>query len=127
MEKRFNQRKPFAIRIKLDVPNKGLMDASTLDMSLGGMSVDLGLILLAQNEIVNVTFLVDCGDEARQCMAKAVVAHNQLGRIGLTFRDLDSKVKQMLRKELFGYATVSQRAYLAQVQKFAGNAVFRRE
>ena len=114
MEDRYNQRKALSLEIMLSVRELGLMSGTTRNVSLGGMSVDIGRISLEKNQLVDIVFPVNCGDESRQCKAKAMVAHSSLGNIGLMFSELDSNVTQMLRKLLFGYATVSQRAYLAQ-------------
>jgi hypothetical protein len=46
-----------------------------------------------------------------------MVVHQQAGCLGLMFSELDAGVRQMLRKMLYGYATVAERAYLYQGYK----------
>ena len=114
MNQRYEQRKSLALDITLAVEGKGQFRGRTMDISLGGMAVDMGHRQLEPFDCVNIIFNVDCGDEARKCQASAIVMHSHSGCSGLAFSEMDSNVKQMLRKLLFGYATVSQRAYLAQ-------------
>lgn len=116
MNQRYDQRKPLSLAITLAVAGKGALSGKTTDISLGGMAVDVAGASLNPFDCVDVIFDVDCGDQVRECKASAVVMHSRKGRSGLAFSELDSNVKQMLRKLLFGYATVSQRAYLAQSQ-----------
>ena len=123
VEDRYNQRKALSLDIMLSVRDLGLMSGKTRNVSLGGMSVDIGRISLEKDRLVDIVFPVNCGDESRQCKARAVVAHSSLGDIGLMFSELDSNVTQMLRKLLFGYATVSQRTYLAQNNSDSTHAV----
>jgi len=78
------------------------------------MLVDIGETPLGLNTIIDISFPVICGDESRDCKAKAYVVHQQSGSLGLMFSEIDSDVRQILRKLLYGYATVAERAYLAQ-------------
>ena len=88
-----------------------------------GMSVDICQFRLGRQQQVDIAFQVNCGDQVRQCKAKGVVVHSRKGTVGLRFKGLDSCVRQMLRRRLFGYATVSQRTYLAQNATDFGHAV----
>jgi c-di-GMP-binding flagellar brake protein YcgR len=114
MNQRYEQRKSLSLDITIAVEGKGKLSGRTMDISLGGMAVDIGRDWLEPCDCVDIIFNVDCGEQVRQCRASAVVMHSRVGYSGLAFSELDSTVKQMLRKRLFGYATVSQRAYLAQ-------------
>ncbi len=78
------------------------------------MLIDIGETSLGLNTIIDISFPVICGEESRKCSAKAYVVHQQSGSLGLMFSEIDSDVRQMLRKLLFGYATVAERAFLSQ-------------
>ena len=78
------------------------------------MLIDIGETSLGLNTIIDISFPVICGEESRKCRAKAYVVHQQSGSLGLMFSEIDSDVRQMLRKLLFGYATVAERAFLSQ-------------
>ncbi|USF86346.1 PilZ domain-containing protein [Candidatus Endoriftia persephone] len=111
MEHRCNQRKPMSINVVLNYRNLGLVTGRTRNLSLGGMFIDIGVIKLSRNAVVELSFPVACGSGTQQCKAKALVVHHGSDGVGLMFCEMDSKVRQMLRMVLFGYATVSQRAY----------------
>jgi len=114
MEHRCDHRKLLSLEIVLNDRNLGKIKGRTRNVSLSGMLIDIGEATLGMNTIVDVSFPVICGDESRKCKAKAYVVHQQSGSLGLMFSELDSDVRQMLRKLLFGYATVAERAILAQ-------------
>jgi hypothetical protein len=85
-----------------------------MDVSLGGVTIDLGSDNLQVRQKVLVSFSVRCGNQNRSCSTEAVVVYAEQDHSGLNFTTLDSSVTQMLRHFLFGYATVAQRAYLNQ-------------
>jgi hypothetical protein len=86
------------------------------------MLVDIGEDSQQINTIVEVSFPVEACGGTSQCRAKAMVVHQQSGCLGLMFSELDSSVRQMLRKMLYGYATVAERAYLYQGHKATHSA-----
>ncbi len=111
MEHRCEHRKLIACEITIVDRDLGELKGRIRNISLSGMLVDLGDSSLHLNKIIYVTFpMEDCGDNA-QCHAKAMVVHQQAGCLGLMFSELDPGVRQMLRKKLYGYATLSERAY----------------
>jgi hypothetical protein len=76
------------------------------------MLVDIGDSSQHLNPVVEVTFsLESCGGD-KQCRTKAFIVHKQSGCLGLMFSEMDAGVRQMLRKILYGYATVAERAYM---------------
>jgi hypothetical protein len=81
------------------------------------MLVDIGETPMRLNTIIDISFPVVCGKESRDCKTKAFVVHQQAGSLGLMFSEIDSDIRQMLRKLLYGYATLSERAYLSQRQQ----------
>jgi hypothetical protein len=78
------------------------------------MLIDVGEVPIGLNTIMDISFPVVCDDFSRNCRAKAFVVHQQGGYLGLMFSEIDSDVRQMLRKLLYGYATVSERVQLSQ-------------
>jgi c-di-GMP-binding flagellar brake protein YcgR len=112
MEHRRDHRKLLSLEIVINDRNHGKIHGKIRNISLSGMLVDLGDSSHQLTPIVDVTFPVDtCGCQ-KQCHAKAFIVHQQSGSLGLMFSELDAGVRQMLRKMLYGYATVAERAYL---------------
>ena len=111
MEHRCDHRKLLTLEIVINDRQQGKIRGKTRNVSLSGMLVDLSETPLILNSIIDISFPVDCGDESRECSAKAFVVHQQAGSVGLMFSEVDSGVRQMLRKMIFGYATVTERAY----------------
>ena len=116
MEHRCDHRKLLSLEIVLNDRDHGELRGKTRNVSLSGMLVDIGETPMRLNAIVNISFPVVCGEESRNCQAKAFVVHQQAGSLGLMFSEIDSDVRQMLRKLLYGYATVTERAVFAQHQ-----------
>jgi hypothetical protein len=116
MEHRCDHRKLLSLEIVLNDHDVGELRGKTRNVSLSGMLVDIGETPMRLNTIIDISFPVVCGEEYRSCKAKAFVVHQQSGSLGLMFSEIDSDVRQMLRKLLFGYATVSERAFLTQRQ-----------
>jgi hypothetical protein len=114
MEHRCDHRKLVSLEIVLNDRDAGEITGKTRNVSLSGMLVDIGEMPMPLNTIINISFPVECGDLIRACTAKAFVVHQQSGSVGLMFSEIDSDVRQMLRKLLYGYATVSERAYRSQ-------------
>jgi hypothetical protein len=117
MEHRCDHRKLLTQEIVLNDRNLGEIKGRTRNISLSGMLVDIGDAPMSLNTIIEISFPVECGQLSRQCTVKAFVVHKQCGSVGLLFSEIDSDVRQMLRKLLYGYATVSERAHLSQRQQ----------
>jgi c-di-GMP-binding flagellar brake protein YcgR len=114
MEHRRDHRKLLSLDININDRNLGRINGKIRNISLSGMLVDIGDSTQQLNAIVEVTFAVEASSDASQCKAKAYVVHQQSGFLGLMFSELDAGVRQMLRKMLYGYATVAERAYMYQ-------------
>lgn len=115
MENRYCERKSLSFKIELSAHELKTLGGKTLDISLGGLSVDLkGVVKLNIGELVEVVFPIKCGNETCEFKAKAEVVHLNGDRLGLKFQRIDSCVVQKLRRILFGYATLTQRAVLDQ-------------
>jgi hypothetical protein len=117
MEHRCDHRKLLTLEIVLNDRNTGEIRGKTRNVSLSGMLVEITENPMRLNTIIDIAFPVECGESIRACTAKAFVVHQQAGSVGLMFSEIDSDVRQMLRKLLYGYATLSERAYLSQHQQ----------
>ena len=117
MEHRCDHRKLLSLEIVLNDRDAGDIKGKTRNVSLSGMLVEVGETQMKLNTIIDISFPVVCGEISRDCKAKAYVVHQQSGSVGLMFSEIDSDVRQMLRKLLYGYATLSERAYLSQRQQ----------
>ncbi len=117
MEHRCDHRKYISCEITIKDRKLGKLKGKVRNISLSGMLVDVGEGPQQINTIVEVSFPVEACGGTSQCRAKAMVVHQQSGSLGLMFSELDSSVRQMLRKMLYGYATVAERAYLYQGYK----------
>jgi hypothetical protein len=117
MEHRCDHRKLLTLEIVLNDRDVGEIRGKTRNVSLSGMLVDIGETPMRLNTIIDISFPVVCGKESRDCKTKAFVVHQQAGSLGLMFSEIDSDIRQMLRKLLYGYATLSERAYLSQRQQ----------
>ena len=112
MEHRRDHRRLLSLEIVINDRNHGKVHGKIRNISLSGMLVDLGDSSHRLNPVVDVTFPVESCGSRKQCQAKAFIVHQQSGCLGLMFSEMDAGVRQMLRKMLYGYATVAERAYL---------------
>jgi hypothetical protein len=122
MEHRCDHRKLLSCEITIKDRKLGKLKGKVRNISLSGMLVDIGEDSQQINTIVEVSFPVEACGGTSHCRAKAMVVHQQSGCLGLMFSELDSSVRQMLRKMLYGYATVAERAYLYQGHKATHSA-----
>jgi hypothetical protein len=114
MEHRCEHRKLISCEITIIDQKLGKIKGRVRNLSLSGMLVDIGDSSRHLNKIINIFFPVEACGENNQCEAKAMVVYQQAGCLGLMFSELDAGVRQVLRKRLYGYATVAERAYLYQ-------------
>jgi hypothetical protein len=112
MEHRRDHRKLLSSEIIINDRTRGQLHGKIRNISLSGMLVDLGDSSHHVNSIVDVSFPLEffCGKAL--CQTKAFVVHQQSGCLGLMFSELDAELRQMLRKLLYGYATVAERVYM---------------
>ena len=112
MEHRCDHRKLLSLEILINDRNTGVFKGKTRNVSLSGMLIEFSETPVELDTIVEVSFPVVCGEMTRDCKAKALVIHQQNGKVGLMFSEIDTNVRQMLRKLLFGYATPAERAHI---------------
>ncbi len=87
MEYRWNPRTEIKLDVVLHYPPLGLVRATSKDMSLQGMYVQTGRIVLHKNEIVTVAFSYQ-GEEGKQLIkTDANVVRIGKDGAGLMFRD----------------------------------------
>jgi hypothetical protein len=112
MEHRRDQRKLLSSEIIINDRIVGQLQGRIRNISLSGMLVDIGDSSQHLNPVVEVTFHLESCGEDKQCRTKAFIVHQQSGCLGMMFSEMDAGVRQMLRKKLYGYATVAERAYM---------------
>jgi hypothetical protein len=112
MEHRRDHRKLLSCEIVINDRTLGKIHGNIRNISLSGMLVDIGDSSHHLNAIVDVSFSLESCGAKRECRTKAFVVHQQSGCLGLMFSEIDAGVRQMLRKMLYGYATVAERAYM---------------
>ena len=112
MEHRCDHRKLLTLDILIKDRHTGVLKGRTRNVSLSGMLIDFYETPTELDSIVEISFPVVCGELTRDCKAKAFVVHQQSGSVGLMFSEIDTNVRQMLRKLLFGYATPAERAHI---------------
>jgi hypothetical protein len=117
MEHRCDHRKLLSCEITINDRKLGKIKGKVRNISLSGMLVDIGESEQHINKIIEISFPIEVCGGTSHCRAKAMVVHKQPGCLGLMFSELDAGVRQMLRKILYGYATVTERAYLYQGYK----------
>jgi hypothetical protein len=112
MEHRRDHRKLLPSEITINDRILGKLHGKIRNISLSGMLVDIGDSSQHLNPIVGITFPLELCGGKKQCQTKAFIVHQQSGCLGLMFSELDAGVRQMLRKVLYGHATVAERAYI---------------
>ncbi|MGD9169207.1 MAG: PilZ domain-containing protein [Candidatus Thiodiazotropha sp.] len=112
MEHRCDHRKLLSSDIIINDRTLGQLNGKIRNISLSGMLVDLGDSSHHVNSIVDVSFPLESPCGKNRCQTKAFVVHQHSGCLGLMFSELDAGLRQMLRKMLYGYATVAERAYM---------------
>lgn len=101
MEFRSNERKPLALHVVISYPGLGLVCGRTRDVSLGGMFVETGQVILPRNQQVGLCFHLSMSGDDLLCVADARVVHNGTYGVGLGFRQMEKRIYEALR-ELLG-------------------------
>ena len=105
MEFRSNERKPLALHVVISYPGLGLVCGRTRDVSLGGMFVQTGQVILPRNQQVGLCFHLPISGEDLLCVADARVVHNGVHGVGLGFRHMETRTHDALR-EVLGWPAV---------------------
>jgi c-di-GMP-binding flagellar brake protein YcgR len=93
MEQRWNVRTPLELDVTIHVPDKDPVPGTTLDMSFGGMHVQVGPeVVLHGNTLVDVTVAIG---ERLETASALVVRSTQEG-FGLMFTDLGHQMLTLL-------------------------------
>ena len=106
MEFRSNERKPLALHVVISYPGLGLVCGRTRDVSLGGMFVETGQVILPRNQQVGLCFHLSVSGDDLLCVADARVVHNGLHGVGLGFRHMEKRSHEALR-EVLGWPTAA--------------------
>lgn len=100
MEFRSNERKPLTLHVVISYPGLGLVCGRTRDISLGGMFVETGQVILPRNQQVGLCFHLPMAGEDLLCVADARVVHNGQRGVGLGFRQMEKRTQEALREVL---------------------------
>jgi hypothetical protein len=102
MEHRWSARKPFSGNVVVECPRVGLVHATMRDVSLSGMFVETGPMVLPLNAPVSVVFNLPLGKIAEDyCLQAMIVRHTAKGA-GIMFLDPDNDVVRSMRTKLYG-------------------------
>lgn len=97
MEKRTSERQLSVRDVTINYSNLGLVKGKTLDISLGGISLDTRPICLPVNAAVTVTFAVETATIITDCEAHAIVVRVDGSKCSLMFDGMNQQTHQALR------------------------------
>jgi hypothetical protein len=104
MDSRMSARKPLHERVTLNSPRIGSVSANTRDVSLGGMFVETGALVLPPNAAVDVSFWIADNSSSRETFnLKAMVVRRQSNGAGLMFVQMETDVIRTLSSALSRY------------------------
>jgi hypothetical protein len=102
MEHRWSARKPVDGNVVVECPRVGLVRATMRDVSLSGMFVETGPMVLPLNAPVSVVFnLPSDARERDYCLQAMIVRHTTKGA-GIMFLDPDAETIRSMRAMLYG-------------------------
>lgn len=102
MEHRWSPRKPLHVDVVIHYPPLGLVRGTSRDISLDGMFVDTGRILIPTGEVVEICFRPDTDGNPGHLHMDAEVIHASHAGIGLLFRDYGPDALLALKTLLLG-------------------------
>ena len=105
MEHRWSARKPLQRSIVVDCPRIGLAAVTMCDVSLGGMFVETGRLLLPLDAPVVVAFNLARSEQHDDFRLQAMVVRHTPAGAGLMFLDLESDLLRALRAALYDAPT----------------------
>ena len=101
MEHRWSARKPVTGNVVVECPRVGLVKATMRDVSLSGMFVDTGPMVLPLNAPVSVVFNIPSEkSDGDYCLQAMIVRHTAKGA-GIMFLDPDSETIRGMRAKLY--------------------------
>jgi hypothetical protein len=125
MEHRWSARKSFQRSVVVDCPRIGPASVKMCDVSLGGMFVETGRLLLPLDAPVFVAFNLAHNEQHDDFRLEAMVVRHAPVGAGLMFLDLETDVLRALRGALYD-ATTSAMSRITQarheVSGFTANA-----
>lgn len=110
MDSRKSARKPLRQHVNLESPRIGPLVARSRDLSLGGMFVETGALVLPPNAAVAVSFSLENGGEHRAFNLLATVVRRAPEGAGLMFLQMGSDVIRSLSDVLSQYQHPSHEA-----------------
>ena len=100
MELRRSARKPLRQQVGLEASRGTSLSARTRDLSLGGLFVESGALVLPPNTPVTVSFNIDCDGEEHTFHLNATVVRRAPGGMGLMFLQMEPGVIRALSDAL---------------------------
>jgi hypothetical protein len=102
MEHRWSTRKSYTGSVVVECPRVGLVRATMRDISLSGMFVETGPMVLPLNAPVSVVFnLPEDKRDSDYCLQAMIVRHTTNGA-GIMFLDPDTDIVRSMRSQLYG-------------------------
>lgn len=105
MEHRWSARQPFQRRVDVDCPRVGPASVTMCDVSLGGMFVETGRLLLPLDALVFVAFNLSHNQQHNDFRLEAMVVRHAPTGAGLMFLDLEIEILRALRRSLYDTPT----------------------
>jgi hypothetical protein len=98
MEHRYTERKPMNLSVVVACPRVGLFRGTIRNLSLGGMYVESGCVVMPLHAPVVVSFQADPDKPVQAIEAQGMVVHQRGNAFGLMFDELDPGISQSLRE-----------------------------
>ncbi len=102
MEHRFNQRKPVSLDVMIEHQGLGLVNAQTINVSMGGMYIDTGRIRLPSNSSIKILFTLDAKCNSRTHDVLGIVVRSTEDGVGIMFDGMNTECNSALFSIIHG-------------------------
>jgi len=102
MEHRFNQRKPMSLDVMINHQGLGLVNAQTINISMGGMYIDTGRIRLPSNSSIKIFFTLDIECNNRTHDISGIVVRSTTDGVGIMFDGMNDDCNSALFSMIHG-------------------------
>ncbi len=102
MENRFNQRKSISLDVMVDHQGVGLVNAQTINISMGGMYIDTGRIRLPSNSSIKIFFSlnIECNNQTHDI--SGIVVRSKEDGVGIMFDGMSDDCNAALFSMIHG-------------------------
>jgi hypothetical protein len=97
MEKRWSTRVPVNLDVALRYDALGILRGRARDLSLEGMFIDTGRVMLPYHAALEINFAMPDGDHRRLHAVPAVVVRTSNGGVGAMFRNIPVDTARALK------------------------------